>query len=102
MHIKRFERMAPATFFLIACVALLGVGAAIEQAHAQGTNAASSASAHNPAHSAPPPFVNSTPSMPPPTFNPSSPYTIPQSPETPVSPASPGSIFGSSPGNRVN
>ena len=32
--------------------------------------------------------------MPPPVFNPSTPYTVPESPETPVSPASPGSIFG--------
>ena len=32
--------------------------------------------------------------MPPPVFNPSSPYTVPASPETPVSPASPGSVFG--------
>jgi hypothetical protein len=30
----------------------------------------------------------------PPAFNPSSPYTVPQSHETPVSPASPGSVFG--------
>jgi|SRR5271169_2574698 len=30
----------------------------------------------------------------PPIFNPSEPYTLPESPETPVSPASPGSIFG--------
>ena len=34
------------------------------------------------------------PSMPAPVFNPSEPYTLPESPETPVSPASPGSIFG--------
>ena len=34
------------------------------------------------------------PSMPPPVFNPSNPYTVPQSPETPISPASPGSVFG--------
>jgi len=40
------------------------------------------------------PLLNSVPSMPPPVFNPSSPYTVPQSGETPVSPASPGSIFG--------
>jgi hypothetical protein len=102
MHVRKFERVALATSFLVACVAFLGVGGAIEQARAQGTNAASSAPAHNPARSAPPPFVESTPSMPPPTFNPSSPYTVPQSPETPVSPASPGSIFGSSPSDRVN
>ena len=34
------------------------------------------------------------PALPPPVFNPSSPYTVPQTPEVPVSPASPGSIFG--------
>jgi hypothetical protein len=39
------------------------------------------------------PLLNSVPSMPPPIFNPSSPYTVPSSPETPVSPASPGSVF---------
>ena len=33
-------------------------------------------------------------SSPPPVFNPSSPYTVTQSPETHVSPASPGSVFG--------
>ena len=40
------------------------------------------------------PLLESVPSMPPPVFNPSSPYTVPASPETPVSPASPGSVFG--------
>jgi hypothetical protein len=40
----------------------------------------------------PPP--NSTPLLPPPVFNPSTPYIVPSSPETPVSPASPGSVFG--------
>jgi hypothetical protein len=39
------------------------------------------------------PSPDRIPSMPP-VFNPSSPYTVPQSRETPVSPASPGSIFG--------
>jgi hypothetical protein len=34
------------------------------------------------------------PAMPPPVFNQSNPYTMPQSPERPVSPASPGSVFG--------
>src|SRR5271168_2641909 len=38
------------------------------------------------------PVLDRVPS-PTPHFNPSSPYTAPQSPETPVSPASPGSIF---------
>jgi hypothetical protein len=40
------------------------------------------------------PLLNSVPSAPAPIFNPSSPYTVPASPETPVSPASPGSVFG--------
>jgi hypothetical protein len=34
------------------------------------------------------------PVLPPPVFNQSNPYTVPQSPERPVSPASPGSVFG--------
>jgi hypothetical protein len=38
-------------------------------------------------------FLDSVPPMRP-VFNPSSPYTVPQSPETHVSPASPGSVFG--------
>ena len=40
------------------------------------------------------PLLESVPSMPPPIFNPSTPYTVPASRETPVSPASPGSVFG--------
>lgn len=40
------------------------------------------------------PFLNDVPSTPAPIFNPSSPYTVPQSAETPVSPGSPGSVFG--------
>jgi hypothetical protein len=39
------------------------------------------------------PMIDRAPSMPPPVFNPSNPYTVPQSPEAPVSPASPGSVF---------
>jgi hypothetical protein len=34
------------------------------------------------------------PAMPPPVFNQSNPYSVPQSPERPVSPGSPGSVFG--------
>jgi hypothetical protein len=95
MRNKRLESAALALFGLVAVVAFFGGDAAIEQASAQTTNAVPRASAQNPALSAPPPFVNSAPStMPPPIFNPSGPYTVPQSPETPVSPASPGSIFG--------
>ena len=39
------------------------------------------------------PLLESVP-MQQPHFNPSRPYTVPQSPETPVSPGSPGSVFG--------
>jgi hypothetical protein len=39
-------------------------------------------------------IIDQAPSTPAPAFNPSNPYTVPQSPENPVSPASPGSIFG--------
>jgi hypothetical protein len=39
---------------------------------------------------APPPVINT----PAPVFNPSEPYTVPESRESPVSPASPGSVFG--------
>jgi hypothetical protein len=39
-------------------------------------------------------LIDPVPSTPAPTFNPSNPYTVPQSPENPVSPASPESIFG--------
>ena len=45
-------------------------------------------------HGFQPPILNEAPRVPAPTFNPSDPYTVPQSPETPVSPASPGSVFG--------
>ena len=38
------------------------------------------------------PLTGSAP-MPSPIYNPSTPYTVTQSPETPVSPASPGSVF---------
>jgi hypothetical protein len=40
------------------------------------------------------PLFNQAPSMPPPVLNPSTPYTVPATPEVPVSPASPGSVFG--------
>jgi hypothetical protein len=42
------------------------------------------------------PMVDEPLSTPSPQFNPSEPYTVPQSPELPVSPASPGSVFGNS------
>lgn len=44
---------------------------------------------HSPVFAPPPVFNN-----PAPVFNPSEPYTVPETRETPVSPASPGSVFG--------
>jgi hypothetical protein len=38
--------------------------------------------------------LDRAPALPPPTFNQSTPYTAPQSPERSVSPGSPGSVFG--------
>jgi hypothetical protein len=94
MHNKRFAAAELAMSSLLAVMAFLS-GAAVEPASAQTTNAVPHVQAENSGLSAPPPFVNTAPAtMPPPTFNLSSPYTVPQSPETPVSPSSPGSIFG--------
>ena len=64
MQTTRFERVALARFFVAGWVAIFG--AAIAQAQ--------------PLSTAPPP------PQPPPTFNPSTPSTVPQAPETPVSP----------------
>ena len=70
MHTTRFERIALARFFVAGWVAFFSV--AIAQAQ--------------PLYTAPPP------PQPPPTFNPSTPYTVPQSPETPVSPGLPSAL----------
>jgi len=45
------------------------------------------------------PLFNQAPLLPPPIFNPSTPYTAPVTPEVPVSPASPGSVFGNGTSN---
>jgi hypothetical protein len=102
MHTRRFERKALATLFLVATMAFAGAYMALEHAHAQGANATPHAQGRNPFPPTSSPLLNQAPSMPPPAFNPSSPYTVPQSRESPVSPASPGSLFGSSPSNGVN
>jgi hypothetical protein len=67
--------MALANFFAAGCVAAFGVCLASEQAQAQ--------------------FVNPVPAPPPPVFNPSSPYTVPQTRQTPVSPNAPSGLRGS-------
>ena len=92
MRKRRIERMALTTFALPACVALFGALAA-GQAHAQGRGAGGHGLGAIRGLSGPP-LLDGAPSMPGPTFNPSIPYTVPESPETPVSPGSPGSVFG--------
>jgi|HubBroStandDraft_6_1064221.scaffolds.fasta_scaffold1721523_2 hypothetical protein len=94
MRKRRIERTALATLSLAACVVLFGAFATVGQAQAQGK----AAGGHGPGAirglSGPSPTLEGVPSTPGPTFNPSIPYTVPQSPETPVSPGSPGSVFG--------
>jgi hypothetical protein len=92
MRKRRNERMALATFSLAACVALFGTFAAVGQAHARGGGAGGHALGAIRGLSGPP-LLDSAPAIQP-HFNPSIPYTVPQSPETPVSPGSPGSVFG--------
>jgi hypothetical protein len=74
MQMTRFERMALARIFVAGWLAFFSVPIA----HAQ------------PLYAAPPP------PQPGPTFNPSTPYTVPQSPEKPVSPRLPSAAPGSS------
>lgn len=88
MRQMRIERTTPAALALAACVALFGTFAAVGQAHAR---VAGGQAIHG--RSGPPAVLNSAPAIQP-HFNPSVPYTVPQSPETPVSPGSPGSVFG--------
>jgi hypothetical protein len=102
MHTRRLELMALARFFLAACVTFFGAAIAIDHACAQGINATSRAQGRNPSPSASSPLLDRAPLMPPPAFNPSNPYTVPQLREAPVSPASPGSVFGSTPSTGVN
>jgi hypothetical protein len=67
MQTTRFERMALARIFVAGWVVFFSL--TIEHAQAQ--------------------FPEPPPPQPGPTFNPSTPYTVPQSPETPVSPGLP-------------
>ena len=85
----KFERMTLATLSLAACVALFG-GLAAGQAHARGAGGHALSAIRGLAG---PPLLDGAPSIQP-HFNPSIPYTVPETPETPVSPGSPGSVFG--------
>ena len=98
---RSIERMALATFSLAACVALFGA-LAPGQAQARGRGAGGHVPGAIRSVSGPPPLVGGVPSMPAPIFNPSFPYTVPESPETPVSPGSPGSVFGPGPSTEIN
>jgi hypothetical protein len=74
--------------------------AAITLSMAVATNALAAGPAGGAGHSGGriggfvPPVEGPVPALPAPTFNPSEPYTMPESPEVHVSPGSPGSIFG--------
>jgi ABC-type phosphate transport system substrate-binding protein len=89
MRKRKIERMALTTFALAACVALFGALAA-GQADARGAGSHGQGAIRSLSG---PPLLDGASSMQP-HFNPSVPYTVPQSPETPVSPGSPGSVFG--------
>ena len=70
MQTTRFERMTLARIFVAGWVAFFSAAVA----HAQ------------------PLYANPPPPQPGPTFNPSTPYTVPQAPETPVSPGLPSAL----------
>jgi hypothetical protein len=75
------------------------IAAAIAGALLAGGSGAFAQSAAGKSSSSPPP-VNTQPiPQAAPTYNPTSPNTMPQSPETPVSPSSPGSVFDSPSGS---
>jgi hypothetical protein len=74
MQTTRFDRMALTKLFVAGWVAFFSAAVA----HAQ------------------PLYANPPPPQPPPTFNPATPYTVPQSPETRVSPGLPSGAPGSS------
>jgi hypothetical protein len=72
MPTRRFEQITLAQLLVSGCAVVFGACVLIEQARAQYV---------------PPP----TP-MPPPVFNPSSPYTVPQPGYTPAAPATPSAV----------
>jgi hypothetical protein len=94
---KRIARIAGQLTPLVAALLLSVAAAGVAAARPVGTGVHSHARVHRGVGA---PLFNRSPSMPPPIFNPSTPYTAPATPEVPVSPASPGSVFGNGPGNR--
>ena len=84
---------------IIILLAIVGLGTAVAthdlaaESGANGVHAGGGVQNHHAGNGFRGPLIDRAPSIRP-TFNPSEPYTVPQSPEKPVSPASPGSIFG--------
>jgi cytoskeletal protein RodZ len=70
MPARRFERIALAQFLVVGCAVVFGL---IGHVQAQ-------------------PIINPPPAPPPPTFNPSSPNTVPQPSYTPTSPTTPSTV----------
>ncbi len=93
---KRIERIAGQLTSLVAALLLSVIAATGVAARPIGAGVHGHARVHRGVGA---PLFNRSPSMPPPIFNPSTPYTAPATPEVPVSPASPGSVFGNGPGN---
>jgi hypothetical protein len=96
-HRKRIERIAGRLTPLVAALLFSVVADGVAAARPAGAGVHGHARVHRGVGA---PLFNHSPSMPPPIFNPSTPYTAPATPEVPVSPASPGSVFGNGPGNR--
>lgn len=78
MPTRRFERVALAQLLVGGCAVVFGACVLIEHAQAQ------------------PGFVPRVPPLPPPVFNPSTPYTLPNGRQTPVSPGLPSKLPNSS------
>jgi hypothetical protein len=98
MRKGRIERMVLTTLSMTACVALFGALAA-GQVQARGGGAGGHGLGAIRGLSGAP-LMGGAPSIQP-QFNPSIPYTVPQTPEIPVSPGSPGSVFGPGPSNGI-
>jgi len=94
---QRFRRTPVVSVLTtLAAAILLSASAAADEVAAKRVGAAGHG--HARAHGGfGAPLFNQAPLLPPPIFNPSTPYTAPVSPEVPVSPASPGSVFGNGP-----
>jgi hypothetical protein len=78
MPTRRFERIKLSPILLTGCAAVFGAYVLIETAHAQFV----------------PQYVRPPTPLPPPVFNPSSPYTVPQPSYRPITPSTPSAAPG--------